>query len=179
MAQTVTLEGLRSQIITQLYGRRVGLAYGNSSDAAAGGQAAFMVGPAAHRWPITAISTASTAADQIPAYGITLFNTTGASTSATTYHSILNPIPGVTALVVNQSTLTMTLQLNGSSGTTAVVAYCIGAGVGAGSTGLTTATAIKLPVPGSAVRLTGLTTGIWVAESRFGDTVTTWGTSVT
>lgn len=175
MAQSITLEGLRSQIVRSLYGRQFGFTLGNSSDQ----DLAYLAGVKALRAPTLTVTTASTVGEQIPPYGVTLFNTTGASTQATTYHSIQSPIPGVSAVIANLSTLTMTLWLQGSSGTTAVFGYAIGAGVGAGSTGLTTATAIKLPVPGSMVRLTGLTTAIWLVESRFGDTLTTWGTSVT
>lgn len=175
MAQTITLEGLRSQLITQLYGRRLALSYGNSSDTAAAGEAQFMVGPKALRVPTLTITTASTAADQVPPYGNVIFNTTGASTSGTTYHSVQNPVPGVSVRVTNISTLAMTLWLNGSTGTTAVFGYARAIG----TTGITTATAINLPGVAASVILTGLTTATWLAESNFGTSVTTWGTSAT
>lgn len=177
MAQTITLEGLRSQLITQTFGRRLGFQYGNSSDSAAGGEAQFLAGPKGLRTPTITITTASTLADQVPAYGTVLFQTSGASTSGTTYHSVQSPVPGMSVLVVNDSTLAMTLQLNGSTGTTAVVAHTQPSG--AGTSGLTTATAVNLPKLGTFVRLYGLTTAIWFAESNWGTTVTTWGTSAT
>ena len=124
MAQTVTLQGLRSQLITQIYGRRLALSYGNSSDQGlTAGDAQFLVGPVALRSPTVTVTTNSTLADQIPAYGTVLLNTTGASTSGTTYHSVQNPIPGVSVLIMNLSTIAAAIYVNGSSGTTNVTAY--------------------------------------------------------
>ena len=96
MAQAVTLEGLRSQYITQIFGRRLALAPGNQID-----NIDYLVGPKDIRKQTLTVTTASTAADQIPAYGTVLFNTTGASTSGTTYHSLQSPVPGVTVKVVD------------------------------------------------------------------------------
>lgn len=177
MAQAITLEGLKKQMILSIHGRKLGISYGNSSDVQAAGAPEFLVGVAGLRTPTTVVTTASTAADQIPAYGVTIFQTTGASTSGTTYHSIQNPIPGLSAMVVNGSTLAMTLWLNGSTGTTSVLGW--GQPSGAATSGLTTATAVNLPKLGTYVCLTALTTGVWLMESAFGTTVTTWATSAT
>lgn len=173
MAQTITLEGLRSQLITQMYGRRLALSYGNSSDQA-GGEAAFLVGPRDIRRQTVTITTASTAAEQIPAYGTVLLNTTGASTSATTYHSVQNPIPGVSVMITNLSTIAAAIYVNGGTGTTGVLAY----GQGLGATGISTGQRVNLPVVGTWVRLTGISTLLWVAESNWGTTGTTYGSSM-
>lgn len=170
MAQTVTLDGLRNQIITSIFGRRYGLAPGNQID-----NSDYLVGPKDLRKATITITTASTAADQIPAYGTVLFNTTGASTAGTTYHSLQSPVPGVTVKVVNLSTLAMSVWMNGSTVTTAVLGY-VRAIL---STGLTTATQVNLPGVGASANFTGLTTAIWLVESHFGTSVTTWGSSAT
>lgn len=177
MAQTITLEGLRSQLITQTFGRRLGFEYGNSSDSAAGGEAQFLAGPKGLRTPTVTITTASTLADQIPAYGTVIFQTSGASTSGTTYHSLQNPVPGMSVLVINDSTLAMSVWLNGSTGTTAVFGHTQPAAFA--TSGLTTATAVNLPKLGTWFRAVGLTTAIWFVESNWGTTVTTYGSSAT
>ncbi len=174
MAQTVTLEGLRSQLITQMYGRRMAFSYGNSSDAAVGPEAQYIVGPRALRSPTVTITTASTAAEQIPAYGTVILNTTGASTSATTYHSVQNPVPGVSVFIMNLSTIAAAIYVNGGTGTTGVLAY----GQGLGATGISTGQRINLPVVGTWVRLTGISTLLWLAESNWGTTGTTYGSSM-
>jgi len=170
MAQSVTLDGLRNQIITSIFGRRLGYAPGNQIDASE-----YLVGPKALRAPTLTITTASTAADQIPAYGTVIFNTSGASTAGTTYHSVQSPVPGVSVRVINASTLAMSVWLNGSTITTAVLGY-VRAIL---SSGLTTATQINLPGVGASVLLTGLSTSVWQVDSHFGTSVTTWGTSAT
>jgi len=169
MAQTVTLEGLRSQLITQVYGRRLAFSYGNSSDS---GEAQYLVGPRGVRVPITALTTASTAADQVPAYGIVTFGTS--TTGGTTFHSVQTPVPGAEVHLINLSTGYQTVYLNGSTGTTAVT------GLSLGSEGLaqSTATSIKLTGKGGAVKLMGLSTATWGIFGQLNTTVTTWGTSV-
>ena len=175
MAQSITLQGLRSQLITQVFGRRLAFSYGNTSDQQAAGEAQFVVGPVAFRRPTVTLTTASTAAEQIPAYGTVLLGTSGASTSATTFHSLQNPVPGVDVLIINASTLAHQIWLNGGTGTTGVLGYVQPSG--AASSGLTTATSINLPKLGTWVRLTGLSTLLWQAESNWGTTITTYGSS--
>ena len=173
MAQTITLEGLRNQIQTQVFGRRIGFAPGNSSDT----NTEYLVGFRGVRQPTVTITTASTAPDQIPPYGVAILNTTGASTSATTYHSVQNPVPGSNVLIINGSTIAATVYVNGSTGTTSVLAYAQPNGTF--SSGLTTGQAINLPKLGTYVWLTAMSTALWFAESNWGTTVTTWGSSMT
>ena len=177
MAQTITLAGLRNQLITSVFGRKLGFTYGNSSDSQAGGDPSFIVGPMGIRGPTVTVTTASTAADQIPAYGTVILNTTGASTAATTYHSVQNPIPGQSVTIINGTTIAATVYVNGSTGTTSVLMYAQPSL--AGSSGLTTAQAINLPKLGTYVCLTAMSTALWFAESAWGTTNTTWGTSAT
>lgn len=170
MAQTVTLEGLRSQITVSVFGRRLGFSLGNSSDS---GEARFLTGPKGIRVPITALTTGSTVEEDIPAYGIVTFGTS--TTGGTTFHSLLSPVPGAEVQLINLSTGYQQVWLNGGANTTAVV------GVAQGSEGvyLTTATSIKLTGKGSWARLTGLTTAVWAVNAQINTTVTTWGTSIT
>jgi hypothetical protein len=171
MAQSITLEGLRNQSITQIFGRRAALAPGNSSAS----DVEYLVGPRAFRNPTVTITTASTAAEQLPAYGTVLLGTSGASTSATTFHSLQNPIPGVEVLVINTSTLAHQVWLNGGTGTTGVLGYA--QPNGAASSGLTTATSVNLPKLGTYFKAKGISTALWFVESNWGTTVTTYGSS--
>ena len=175
MAQTVTIEGLRSQLLTSVFGRRLGMAYGNSSDAESGIEPQFMVGVKGVRTPTLNLTTASTAADQIPAFGTVYI--TGNTTSASTYNGVQNPVPGQGVMVVNGSTMAVTVYVNGSTGTTGVLAYAQPSL--AGSSGLTTGTAINLPKLGCYAYLQALTTAIWFVEANWGTTNTTWGSSMT
>lgn len=170
MAQTVTLEGLRSQAITNLYGRRLGLALGNSSDT---DQAGYMVGPKGFRSPINNYTTASTAAGDILPYGVATFGTS--TTGGTTFHSVRNPVPGGELLLLNLSTGYQAIWLNGDTGTTGVT----GAGVGDSGVFATTQTSIKLTGKGSWARLVGISTSQWGIQAQVNTSVTTWGTSIT
>lgn len=154
MAQTVTLEGLRSQIVVSVFGRRIGFDSGN-----------FLVGVPGLRRPITALTTSSTAADQIPAYGVVTLQTT--STGGSTFWSTTQPVPGESVFISNIATGYGTVYLNGSTVTTAVVGY-FGGTSAAGF--LSTATKITLAGKGAWCRLTGLSTAIWQIEMNAGDT---------
>lgn len=66
MARTTTLEGLRSDILTSIFGRRLGLDINE-----------FLVGPKDHKVPVTA-ATSATSGTIIPNYGFTtLLSATG------------------------------------------------------------------------------------------------------
>ena len=175
MAQTVTLEGLRSQLLTSVFGRRLGMAYGNSSDAESGIEPQYLVGVKGVLTPTLNLTTASTAADQIPPFGTVYI--TGNTTSGSTYNGVQNPVPGQGVIIVNGSTMAVTVYLNGSTGTTGVLGYSQPSG--AATSGLTTGTAVNLPKLGTYVALTALTTGIWFVDSNWGTSVTTWGSSMT
>lgn len=170
MAQTVTLEGLRSQQVFSIVGRRLGFSLGNSSHT---GEAKFLGGMNGIRVPITALTTASTAAEDVLAYGIVTFGTS--TTGGTTFHSLRSPIPGAEVKLINLSTGYQAVWLNGGTDTTAVF------GVAQGSEGvfMTTATSIKLTGKGAWANLVGLTTALWFVNAQVNTTVTTWGTSIT
>lgn len=88
MAQTTTLEGLRSQLQTSIYGRKLAL---DSNE--------YLVGVPDVRKPVTAFTSASTGS-VIPAYG----HTTIACASAATTYVLADPVPGVFKTITNIST---------------------------------------------------------------------------
>lgn len=88
MAQTTTLEGLRSQIQTSVFGRRLGLDIGET-----------LVGPNDIRKPVTA-ATSLTTGTNISAYG----HTTITCASAATVFILADPVPGVFKTLTNIST---------------------------------------------------------------------------
>ena len=91
MTQTVTLEGLRSQMLTSIHGRRLGLDPNN-----------MLVGPTALRGPVTSYTatTANTGYPITTPYGIvTLVATTAASN-----WTMDPPAPGTEMWITNNST---------------------------------------------------------------------------
>lgn len=83
-----TLEGLRSQILDSIKGRKLGL---DSNG--------YLVGQRATRAPVTAFTSNSTGTT-IPAYG----HTTIVCASAATIYNLAAPVPGVTKTISNLST---------------------------------------------------------------------------
>ena len=83
MAQTVTLEGLRSQILTQIFGRRLGLDSGG-----------YLVGPPGSRVPVQSITSGTTKSTILNAYGVTIGRCTDAS-GTTAGWNLDNPVPGI------------------------------------------------------------------------------------
>lgn len=161
MAQDATLAGLRNQILTSIFGRRLGL-----------DNAGSLLGVPALRVPITALTTATGVTnDSIPNYGIVTIN----SSAASTYWGTTHPVPGQSVLIIDISTLygAKTIRVNGStaaSPTAAVTAYFAGSSV-AGA--VTSGTIFTLTTPGSWLQLTGITTATWLAQMNYGSTVTT------
>jgi hypothetical protein len=156
MAQTVTLEGLRSQIATSIFGRRLGFDSDN-----------MVCGPKAVRRPIVALTSASTVADQIPNYGIATIavNTTVGST----WWNPVSPAPGASVKVFNISTGYAVIWLNGSTATTAVTGVCAGSSVGGASTATLSVTLNR----GHWAELDGISTAVWFVRTNIGSTVTT------
>jgi len=82
-----TLEGIRSQVLTSIYGRRLGL-----------DKDGCLVGAPAFRVPVTAVTTAYTA--NIPSYGVVTVQT---ATAATPY-TLDPPKPGAVVDIISIST---------------------------------------------------------------------------
>jgi hypothetical protein len=95
MALDTSLNGIRNRLITQIHGRRLGLASGNSSDQGAH----YLAGPAAAISPIEGWSAAgstivsTSVANQLVPYGVSVVGATGAS--GTTGYTLSAPVPGV------------------------------------------------------------------------------------
>lgn len=95
MAQDATLSGLRNQIITSLFGRRLGFTAGNSSDVSV----EYLAGVRGVReqvegWSAAGSTIVSTSvATQLSPYGVSVVGATGAS--GTTGYVLSAPVPGV------------------------------------------------------------------------------------
>ena len=100
MTQTVTIEGLRSQLLTSIKGRRLGLDSGD-----------FLVGPKDLR---RGINNTTAISGTLNSYG---FNTLGVSTAAATY-TMDAPVPGVDTFLAFTTTAvtTLSIAINASTG---------------------------------------------------------------
>lgn len=104
MALNNTLEGIRSRIITSIFGRRLGL---DSND--------FLVGCKDNIVPIETIS--STAAGQtLAAYGASIISATNASTDSALAMTLAAPIPGVEKFLVQTSSSTAGYAITAAGG---------------------------------------------------------------
>lgn len=150
MAQDTSLNGMRRSLVTQIYGPRLALGPGNSSDFTPD----YLVGPRAFREQVEGVSSAgstvvsTSVANNLSPYGMSLVGATGAS--ATTAYNLAAPVPGVTKRIFNPTTGT-------------AVVLTTGAGAFINSTGSVTSTlgVITLTAKGSFVELYALTTGLW------------------
>jgi hypothetical protein len=148
MAQDTSLNGLRNQLITQIFGRRLALAPGNSSDSSV----EYLVGPRAFREQVSGWSsagstiTSTSVASPIDPFGVTVVGATAAS--ATTAYTLANPVPGVRKTIFNATTGSATF-LTGSA------FIC--------SSGSITSTYASVTINGKGVgiELLGLTTALW------------------
>lgn len=104
MALTNTLEGIRSRIVTSIFGRRLGL---DSND--------FLIGCKDNIVPIETIS--STASGQtLVAYGASIIAATNASTDSALAMTLAAPIPGVEKFLVQTSSSTAGYAITLASG---------------------------------------------------------------
>lgn len=166
--QDTSLNGLRSDYITSIFGRRLGLGWGNSSDTGD-----YLVGPKDIRVQVEGVSSAgstvtttSPAAGQaLSAWGISLVGATLAS--ASTAYNLNAPVPGTVKRIFNATTG----QVNVA--TTAAGAFI-------SSTGSVTSTYgnIFLTGKGAYVELWGLTTNLWGLAVFSGITSVTTGAGI-
>lgn len=151
MAQDQTLLGLRNSIIKSMFGRSIGLTYGNSSD---NNVADYLAGVKAVKEAISGFSaggstlTSTSVATPLPAYGPSMVGATGAS--ATTAYLLAAPIPGVRKLIFNPTT-----------GQAVVLTTDSGSFVCSSGSVTSTFGIITLAPKGSFVELIGLTTNLW------------------
>ena len=163
MAQNTLLEGLRSQILTQIFGRRLGLTPGNSSDSAA----EYLAGFKAVRMGISGVTSGSTivstsVSTPLPAFGISLIGASGAS--GTTAYLLAAPVPGVRKYLFNPTTGLAVV------GTTDAGAFVASSGSITSTYGILT-----FAGKGANIELMGLTTALWGA---MGQNFSTYSTMV-
>jgi len=125
------LEGTRSQILTSIYGRRLGL-----------DKDGMLCGAGAYRTPVTAITSADLGGSNIPAYG----QVTLQSASAGSTFQMDPPIPGVSVELVNISTGGFAISLESGtilqatgSATNTITFTASSSGQSIGLTGISTA----------------------------------------
>jgi hypothetical protein len=150
MAQS--LDTLRSQILTSLFGRRLGL-----------DQKEFLHGPKDLRLVVEEIST--TAATSALPYGLTRVLTSGSSQTGS--YTLQAPEPGVMKLLSLASTSTGGQQFTATNATI----YSASAG--------TSSAVVNLFSPGAAVTLIGETTAVWRVMSVTGSSATSLVTFTT
>lgn len=166
MPQDTSVTGLRNQIVTSLFGRRIGLTPGNSSDTGIH----YLVGPTAFRVPVLGVSsggstiTSTSVATPLPPYGMSLIGASGAS--ATTAYLLSAPVPGVRKLLFVATTGTAVV------GTTDGGAFIATSGSITSTYGIMT-----FAGKGANVELFGITTALWgvIGVSQ----ISTGGPSVT
>lgn len=135
MAQS--LETLRSNMQTSIFGRRLGL-----------DDADFMVGPKDIKGTIEDLTTATTGTD-VTAYGTAQFST--AAGTGPVQHRLAAPVPGVMKKLINGSSSTASLQFLSTPNGASIVSASDG----------TTKAVVNLLGPGASVTLIGLTTAKW------------------
>lgn len=139
MAQDTSLQGIRSQLLTSIFGRRLAL---DSAD--------FLIGPKDIRYQIEGLSSAgstitSTAvATSLSNWGVSLVGATLAS--ATTAYNLTAPTPGVRKVLFNVTTGVAVILTSGANivstasvGSTLNQITFVGKGAMADLIGLTTA----------------------------------------
>ena len=148
MAQDTSLNGLRNQLVTEIYGRRLALAPGNSSD----NNAEYLVGIRGFRYQVEGWSAAgstvvsTSVANQLSPYGLSIVGATGAS--GTTGYVLSAPVPGVEKTIFCPTT------------GYAVITLASGNIISTGSAG-STQTIITFAGKGNAVQLVGITTAFY------------------
>ena len=166
MAQQTDLEGLRNQIVTQLFGRRMGFTPGNGVQT----DPNFLAGPKGFREVLGGFSsggttiTSTSVASQIPPYGFTAVGATGAS--ATTAYDLAAPVPGIEKLLMNLTTGQAVI------GTTAAGAFICSSGSITSTFGI-----ITIAPKGAFLRLMGVTTALWAVTGMA--QISTGGAAVT
>ena len=123
-----------NNIITSIFGRRLGLQLASSSvtgqstgfgSAPAGRVGDLLAGPDA---AIQAVSTVASSAVSIPAYGITLLTTSSVASSTSSLYLLDKPIPGVEKVLVFNSSGTATNAINVYTSTDASICFTSTAG---------------------------------------------------
>lgn len=139
------MSAFASNIITSIYGRRLGLQPMSSAQSGSPGNCEFLVGPDDQR---VAVSTAETTSTNLKAHGVSYL--VGTSVASTPVYTLAPPIPGVRKNIFFGST-DSALYVKTANGE-----YIYGASMGS------SATVIRSSGGGN-IELIGLTTAIWGA----------------
>jgi hypothetical protein len=146
----LSLGSIQRSIITSIFGSRLGL-----------DQSGYLAGPPDVRRVVTDLTSASTATT-IPNNGVVQFTGTSLGTSAAGGTFVLGlPVPGVSVTIANLNANTSAA----SPGCTAFTMIRPSTAFVILATDASTLTTINL-VPGSAITLTGLTTGLYQVTGR-------------
>lgn len=160
MARNASLEGLRSEILDSIKGRKIGLE-----------PAGYLQGQLTVRDPQTGMTSGttllSTATSLLPAYGMSIVGST--QTSGATAYTLADPVPGVRKVIFNPTTGTATITLNSTA-----------AGQGIVSTGSITSTysVIQMVGKGAMIDMIGLSTNEYGVMTNFAITTVTTGNLV-
>ena len=160
MAQDATLQGLRSQLITSIKGRRLAL---DPND--------YLVGPRDLRVQIEGFSsggstiTSTAVATPLSAWGVSMVGASAAS--GTTLYTLAAPVPGV------RKTLFVPTTGYAVIGTTAAGAFICSTASVTSTYGYITCTG-----KGGVCELVGLTTALWGVLKNYAITTVTTGNTV-
>lgn len=157
MSQNTLLEGLRSQILDSIKGRKFGLDV--NSDLVVRSVRQPVMGTTGGT---TILSTASAT---LPAYGVSMVGSSG--TSGATSYVLDAPIPGVRKTIFNPTTGTVVL------GTTAAGAFICSTGSATSTYGYAT-----FAGKGNILEMIGLTTALWGVVTNYGISTVTTGNTV-
>lgn len=149
-----TLTGLRDQVMTSIYGRRLGL---DTNE--------MVVGPKDVRRPVVDLTSASTGT-AIANYGVVNIAGTSLLTSGQLF-LLSNPVPGASVTINN-------VRLNTTSGTTGCTSMALvrpSTAFYIQSTDFSTSTSIIL-CEGGTVTLTGVSTALYQVTARAGAVIT-------
>ena len=167
MAQDTSLTGLRGQLVTSIFGRRLALSVGNSSDQ----NAEYLVGIRAVREQVEGVSsagstvTSTSVANLLSPYGVSLVGASGAS--GTTAYQLSAPVPGVVKRIFNPTT-----------GVADILTTAQGAFICSTASVTSTQGTIHFVGKGANVELIGLTTNLWGVMGNLAITTVTTGNLV-
>lgn len=165
MAQDTSLTGLRNQLVTSLFGRRLGLAPGNSSDQTVH----YLVGHVSERVPVEGWNsagstiTSTSVASFLAPYGVSLVGATAAS--GTTAYTLSAPVPGVRKTIFANTT------------GNAVVTLASGNFISSGSAA-STYTIATFTGKGNVLELMGISTAHYAVLTNYAITTVTTGNTV-
>jgi hypothetical protein len=159
MAQNTSLEGLRSQLLTQVHGRRLALDPNE-----------YLVGPKELRVQVEGFNagttvTSTSVASNLSAWGVSLLGATLAS--GTTAYNLAAPVPGVRKTLFCPTTGVANVLTTGAG------AFILTTGSAASTYGI-----ISFAGKGNVCEMIGITTALWAVLTNYSITSVTTGNTV-